>query len=134
MTDSPVRDALIIGGGPAGLSAALGLARLLHTAVVFDSGSYRNESSKHLHGVATWDHRDPADFRASIRKDLSARYSTIGFADVAVERVEKTESGLFKVTDVDGKDWMGRKVLLASGVRDVYPDIPGYAECWGKGM
>ena len=134
MADSSILDALIIGGGPAGLSAALGLARLLHTAIVFDSGTYRNAPSKHMHAVATWDHRDPADFRASVRKDLLARYSTIGFADVAVDSVEKAENGFFKVTDVNGKGWFGKKVLLASGVHDVYPNIPGYSDCWGKGM
>lgn len=57
---SAVVDTLLIGGGPAGLSAALALARQLHSAVVFDSGVYRNALSKHMHTVATWDHKDPA--------------------------------------------------------------------------
>ena len=56
-----LHDVLIIGGGPAGLSAATGLARQLYTAVVFDSGVYRNARAKHMHNVPTWDHRDPAD-------------------------------------------------------------------------
>jgi thioredoxin reductase len=56
-----LRDVLIIGGGPAGLAVATGLARQLYTAVVFDSGVYRNARTQHMHNVPTWDHRNPAD-------------------------------------------------------------------------
>jgi hypothetical protein len=70
MSKSQTFDALIICGGPAGLPAAYGLARLLHSVVLFDSGVYRNARSSHMHVVPTWDHRDSKDFRAAARKDL----------------------------------------------------------------
>lgn len=133
-TVNNVLDVLIIGGGPAGLSVATGLARQLHTAVVFDSGVYRNAPSKHMHNVATWDHRDPSDFRATARVDILRRYSTIQFQNTTIQSVRKTPQSQFEATDAQGKVWTGRKLMLATGVRDVYPDIDGYADCWAKSM
>jgi len=136
MTESthPSVDALIIGGGPAGLTAALTLARQRHTAVVFDSGTYRNASANHIHTVITWDHKSPADFRAAARENIASGYETVIFRDVGVEALRKADDGCFEATDTDGELWMGKKVILATGVRDVYPDIEGYAECWVTGM
>ncbi|KAK8091407.1 thioredoxin reductase GliT-like protein [Apiospora kogelbergensis] len=67
-------DVLILGAGPAGLSAAAGLARLLHTAVVFSTARFRNERARHMHAVPGWDHGDPAAFRAAAR-DVMPRIS-----------------------------------------------------------
>ena len=133
-TASPYLDVLIIGGGPAGLAVATGLARQLYTALVFDSGVYRNDATKHMHNFPGWDHRDPADFRKTAREDILRRYSTIQFRNTSVNSVAKTSNGLFRVTDAQGKEWLGRKLALAMGVRDVYPDIDGYGDCWGRGM
>jgi thioredoxin reductase len=127
-------DVLIIGGGPGGLSTATGLAHQLYTAVVFDSGVYRNARSQHMHNVATWDHRSPAEFRAKARDDLLARYETIHFADTKINSVAKMPSGTFQATDAAGKVWEGRKLVLATGVRDVPPDIKGYGDVWGYSM
>ncbi|MCJ1471292.1 hypothetical protein MMC07_009940, partial [Pseudocyphellaria aurata] len=137
MTSAPpnrVLDVLIIGGGPAGLSVATGLARQLYTAVVFDSGVYRNALPKHMHNVATWDHRGPAEFRAAARDDILRRYTTIQFHTTTIQSVRKTPEDQFEATDIDGHVWTGRKLMLAAGVRDVYPDIDGYAECWAKSI
>lgn len=129
-----VYDCIIVGGGPAGLATALGLSRVLHTAILFDSGVYRNSFSQHMHAVNTWDHQQSSKYRAAARAELSGRYSTVQVQDVAVEKIEKLENGLFKATDGNSVEWTARKVVLAVGSRDIYLDIPGYDDCWGTGM
>ncbi|KAL2843060.1 hypothetical protein BJX68DRAFT_270386 [Aspergillus pseudodeflectus] len=129
-------DALIIGAGPGGLSVATGLARQLHTAVVFDSGVYRNARATHMHNVLGWDHVNPAELRAKGKADLLARYATVQFQNETVESVRrmKTESSLFEAVDGKGNKWYGRKVVLATGVKDVMLDIEGFEECWGRNI
>lgn len=130
-------DVLIVGGGPSGLSAALCLSRACYKTAIFDSGEYRNEQAHHLHMFPTWDHQDPKEYRLAARTELQTRYPDyVRFVDRAVTSVERDEDGTggFHAVDVSGKKWHGKKLVLASGVRDVFPDIPGYAECWVKGM
>lgn len=137
MTAQNETDVLIIGGGPAGLSAAVNLARSLHTVVVFDSGKYRNALLPHLHGAVGWDHENPSSIRTQMQKDLLARYDTTTIVPTAVATVARTENGgrvRFVVTDAEGKAWTGRKLVLATGVSDVLPDVPGYESCWVNGM
>ncbi|KAL4861656.1 hypothetical protein BDV12DRAFT_207854 [Aspergillus spectabilis] len=129
-----VVDALIIGAGPAGLSAALTLARALHTVIVFDSRNYRNAKAAHMHAVTTWDHQSPYDFRLKAKSDILSRYNTVEFRDLAVQSVEKTAQGLFHLVDENSTLWRGRKLLLATGVRDIMPDIAGYSDCWVTGI
>ncbi|KFY34303.1 hypothetical protein V494_06875 [Pseudogymnoascus sp. VKM F-4513 (FW-928)] len=127
-------DALIIGAGPAGLSAALALARQLHTAVVFDSSLFRNARSAHMHTIPTWDHKDPAAFRGATRAEILERYNTISFEDREVARIEKTPAGDFAATTADGTSFTGRRVLLATGVTDLPLNIKGYDECFGRSI
>lgn len=127
-------DCLIIGGGPAGLSVATALARQLYQAVVFDSGRYRNEAASHMHNVATWDHRSPSEYRETARKDILDRYDTIHFENTEIVSVERIASGHFAAKDATGRSWVGKKLVLATGSRDVFPDTPGYADCWATGM
>lgn len=127
-------DVLIIGGGPAGLSTALSLCRARHTAVVFDSGTYRNDLYSHMHAFPTWDHADPKKYREAARAELVGRYRTVQLVDLAVTSVVRTEQGNFVALDARGKEWTGRKLVLATGVKDEFPGIPGYSECWVKGM
>ncbi|KAI1453654.1 FAD/NAD(P)-binding domain-containing protein [Annulohypoxylon moriforme] len=125
-------DVAIIGGGPAGLTAAGTLARQLQTAVVFDSKTYRNAKATKMHMVPTWENKDPRDFRSSARKDIETYYSTIQFADIPVTKVEKKSDSHFQVWDGEGKEWNFRKVLLAVGSSDHFPEVEGYAELWTK--
>lgn len=134
------RDVLVIGGGPAGLAAALSLCRQNHSVTVFDSGDYRNKYATEMHMVSTWDHRKPGDYLAASREELSRRYSDqckVVQGEVAsIERVSGTARGLsiFEARDEAGNQWRGRKIIFATGVRDLLPFIDGFEDCWGTGV
>jgi thioredoxin reductase len=128
-------DVLILGGGPAGLAAATAFSRQLITTTIFDSGNYRNSATDHMHNLPGFDHVHPSDFRAASRRELTQRYKTNTFVERKVITLRKTDDGVFQATDVEGQMHTGRKVVLATGVRDLFPkEIEGYAECWGKSI
>jgi gliotoxin/aspirochlorine biosynthesis thioredoxin reductase len=127
-------DVAIIGGGPAGLTAANTLARQLHSAIVYDSKSYRNASANHMHMILTWDHKSPDEYRNAARKNILENYATIQFADVAVVKIEKKSDSHFEVHDGNGQVKNFHKVILAVGSADTYPDIEGYDLLWKKRM
>lgn len=129
-------DALIIGAGPAGLNAALALARLQLTALVFDSSSFRNEGIKHMHTVASRDHADPYEFRRVAREQITSRYHSVWFENTTITHASKKLIGPeskydgFELKDNQGKIYQGKKIVLATGSRDILPDIPGYKDNW----
>jgi thioredoxin reductase len=124
-------DALVIGGGPAGLQAALTLGRMHRTTLVLDSGTYRNGPVDHMHNVVTNDGRDPAEFRALVRAELAA-YDDVELRDVAATSVARLADDTFEVALGDRTTVAARSLVLATGVRDVMPDVPGFAEQWGR--
>ena len=124
---------LIVGGGIAGLSAAATIVRQDHTVLILDSQKYRNSGSFYMHTVATWDHRNPADWRAAARKDFD-RYGTVTIEYEEVDTISKTENDVFLAVSASGKSWAAKKLILATGMEDVFPDIPGYADNWITGM
>ncbi|TWU74039.1 hypothetical protein ED733_002385 [Metarhizium rileyi] len=135
-TVQTIYDALIIGGGPAGLSAALALARVCRSSMVFDSGEYRNHGAKEMHTFLSRDGTPPEDFRAIARKQIQEKYSAqVSFSNKRVVQVSKLEvlpgySGFQAVDDNDQK-FAGRKLVFATGAEDVLPtDIEGYKENW----
>lgn len=87
-----------------------------------------------MHTVSTWDHRPPAEYRAAARQELVSRYNTVRLEDVGIKRSKKTEKGMFQLVDDHGREWMGRKLILATGVRDIMLDIEGYEDCWGRSV
>ncbi|KAH7048245.1 hypothetical protein B0J12DRAFT_601353 [Macrophomina phaseolina] len=129
-----IYDALIVGGGPAGLSAALALGRANRTALLFDSGAYRNAGVKAMHTVLSRDGANPDEFRSIARSQIE-RYTTISLrkgyiTHAANEEIEPGYKG-FKLTDGDGTVFNGRKLVLATGSQDILPDnIEGYKENW----
>ena len=122
-------DVIVVGGGPAGLQAALTLGRMHQSALLIDSGQYRNEAAHRMHNFATNDGTPPADFRAAARKEIAA-YETVEIQDTAALAIDRVD-GNFTVT-LDGGDRVSAaRIVLATGVRDVLPDIPGLEALWG---
>jgi thioredoxin reductase len=128
-----VKDVIIVGAGPAGLSAALMLGRCRRSVVVFDNGSPRNASSHALHGYLTRDGIPPADFLEIARQEI-AIYRTVQFRDEEVSAVECQAGGGFLATLVSGEQVRSRKLLIATGVVDNLPDIPGFRELYGRSV
>jgi thioredoxin reductase len=124
---SPMLDCIIVGAGPAGLNAALVLARARRRVLLFDSGSPRNYATHEMHGVLGHDGLDPADLRARGRTEL-ARYGVeVVSADV---RDAAVVDGGVRLTQDDSAE-VTRTVILATGMLDDVPDVPGFAEVWG---
>ena len=122
-------DAIIIGAGPAGLQAALTLGRMHRSTLLLDSGEYRNGTVLHMHNVIANDGTPPAQFRATARAQLG-EYSDVEIRDLGAQTVMADDRG-FTVRLVDGDTVAGRHVILATGVADDLPPIPGLQELWG---
>ena len=127
-TSSTDFDAIVIGGGPAGLQATLTLARVHRRVLMLDSGTYRNDPAHHMHNVVTHDGRPPADFRRAARFDLE-RYDTVTIRDDAATEVRQ-DGDDFVVTTGQGTA-TARGLVLATGVRDSLPDKPGLEALFG---
>lgn len=125
-------EVLIVGGGPAGLSAALTLGRISRTALLCDDNRPRNAPSKHVNNFPTRDGISPREWIRLARKDLE-KYKTIELYDGTVTKVEKAENG-FKAKLKSGSTVSIKKVILAYGVRDKLPTIGGFKELWGKAI
>lgn len=123
-------DVIVIGGGPAGLQAALTLGRMHRRTLVLDSGSYRNDPADAMHNFLTRDGTSPAALRADALRDLAA-YGTVEVRRTAATDVTGS-AGDFAVSLADGSAVTSAKVLLATGVRDTLPDIPGLTEVFGS--
>ncbi|NUO90333.1 MAG: NAD(P)/FAD-dependent oxidoreductase [Dermatophilaceae bacterium] len=127
--DTVHTDIAIIGGGPAGLQAALSIGRIHRDAVLFDDGTYRNATVSHMHNVVGNDGTPPDEFRALARKQLTA-YETVSVREERVESVEEVE-GTFHLRVPDGSTLTAYAVVLATGVRDTLPPVPGLEDLWG---
>ncbi|KAA9132884.1 FAD-dependent oxidoreductase [Microbacterium caowuchunii] len=122
-------DAVIIGGSIAGLSAAQMLGRSRRRTLVIDGGEPRNRFAAHMHGVLGHDGLDPAALLERGRAEARA----YGVEIVAGTVTELTEAdGALRVTRADGSADTARTVIIATGIRDALPDVPGLAEEWGR--
>lgn len=125
-------DVLIVGGGPAGSSAALVLGRARRRVCIVDDGRPRNAASRALHGLLSRDGIPPLDLLRVGREEI-ARYDTVEFFHDRVERAACIGNG-FQLETREGRRFEGRKVILATGVIDDLPNVPGFRELYGRSI
>jgi thioredoxin reductase len=125
-------DAIIVGGSYAGLSAALALGRARKQIVIIDAGQRRNRFAHAAHGFLGQDGRAPGAIAATGRAEVAA-YPTVTFLDGTAVCAAQHRDG-FTITLADGTTHTAARLVLATGVTDELPDLPGLREGWGKGV
>jgi thioredoxin reductase len=124
-------DVVIVGGGPAGLSAALALGRARKRVLVCDAGARRNAAATHIHNFVTRDGTPPEDFRAAGRREL-ATYPSVEVRDTRVEAITGAR-GSFEVA-LGATRVEARRVLLCTGMIDETLPLEGFRELWGRSI
>ncbi len=126
--DNDAYDVVVVGGGAAGLSAALVLGRARRRVAVIDAGAPRNAPAAHMQGFLSRDGMAPADFLAEGRNEVT-RYGV----ELVNDQVLGIVPGFF-VRLAGGRMFTARRILMATGVGDVLPDIPGVRQRWGRDL
>ncbi len=124
-----IYEVIIVGGSAAGLSAALTLGRSLRTVLIIDGNEPCNRQSPHSHNFMTQDGKTPTEIVA-LAKTQALKYPTVSFLEDKVMKTYK-EDELFVAETGSGKKYRALKILLATGLTDIVPDVPGFSECWG---
>lgn len=133
-TVAPVpEDVVVIGGSYAGMSAALQLARARRSVVIIDHEQPRNRIASRAHGCLGWDGCSPGDLLHTARRQLEAYGSVRWVTDEAVGAQGSVDRG-FQVICASGRLVSAHRLILAHGVVDQLPDVPGLKERWGKGV
>lgn len=127
-----IQDCIIVGGGPAGLNAAVVLGRCRRKVLLFDSGTYRNLYSHGMHNYLTRDGILPAEFLKTAWQEAE-KYG-VRMLQKTISHTRKSDNGLFVARDADGKLYYAKKMLIATGLRDKVPDVPGFKELYGKAV
>ena len=129
MTDDKIFDVIIIGGSYSGLAAGMALGRALRKVLIIDSGKPCNAQTPHSHNFLTQDGQAPGEIAAKAKEQVE-KYETVKFYSGKATNGIQIESG-FQIKTEAGDIFTAKKLLFASGVKDVMPDIEGFAECWG---
>lgn len=129
MIQSKNFDVIIAGGSYSGLAAAMALGRALRSVLIIDSGNPCNRQTPHSHNFITQDGNTPHEITALARQQV-AKYSTVAFMSDTVLYSARVNDG-FEVETASGETFRARKLVFATGIKDILPGIPGMAECWG---
>jgi thioredoxin reductase len=130
-------DVLVVGGGAAGLSAALVLSRARRRVAVVDAGEPRNAPAAHMHGFLGWDGAPPATLLKQGRDEVTSYGGELlagTVTDIRPVTTGESAGPRFAVSLADGQVLTTRRVLVTTGLRDEIPDIPGVAERWGRDL
>ncbi len=125
-------EVIIVGGSYAGLSAAMALGRSRRKTLIIDAGDPCNKQTPHSHNFLTQDGVPPAQI-ASLAKEQVLAYSTVSWQNDAVGKLKKTDNSV-EVSTESGASFSGNKLIIATGLTDVLPTIPGFKECWGNSI
>ncbi len=122
-------EVIIIGGSYSGLAAGMALGRALKSVLIVDSGLPCNRQTPHSHNFITQDGTTPAGIAEIARKQVE-QYPTIQFLNGKVTKGEKSSDG-FCIETEGGKVFQAKKLIFATGIRDIFPQINGFSESWG---
>lgn len=129
MTQKIDYDVIIIGGSYAGLSAAMALGRALRNVLIIDSGKPCNIQTPHTHNFITQDGQTPTHITTLAKKQVE-KYSTVKFYSGLATNGIKKDNG-FEITTQTKEKFTAKKMIFATGVKDIMPDIKGFSACWG---
>jgi thioredoxin reductase len=129
MTDTKDFDVIIIGGSYAGLSSAMALGRSLRKVLIIDSGLACNRQTPYSHNFLTQDGKTPNEIATLARQQVE-KYKTVKFYKGLALIGTKTVNGFEITTDTNDK-FTSKKLIFATGIKDIMPDIKGFSECWG---
>lgn len=132
MKENQLYDAIIIGGSYAGLSAAMSLGRALRQVLVIDSGQPCNRFTPHSHNFLTQDGKVPGEI-AAVAKEQVSLYNTVTFHEGLAVKGKKNGTG-FEVKTRGDMLFRAKKLIFASGLKDILPRLDGLSECWGKSV
>lgn len=127
-----ILDCAVIGGGPAGLNAALVLGRSRRKTILFDDNKPRNAVTSESYGFITRDGIHPQEFKKIAQEELS-KYPDVRIEKQRVRRIDK-ENTLFQVETENGEVYRAKKIILATGFKEDLPDIPRVKEFYGKSL
>lgn len=129
MKDSNNFEVIIIGGSYSGLSAGMTLGRSLRNVLIMDTGQPCNKQTPHSHNFLTQDGKTPKEI-STLAKEQIEKYETVKFYEGRAVKGVRTESG-FQIEAESGESFNAKKLIFASGIKDLMPDIKGFSECWG---
>jgi len=123
-------EVIIIGGSYAGLSAAMALGRSLRKVLIIDHGKPCNRYTPHSHNFITQDGAEPAAIAQKAREQV-LQYDTVTLLEGQAIAAKSLEPG-FEISMQDGTKLSAQKLIFATGIEDIFPEIEGFADCWGK--
>ena len=126
-------ECMIIGGGPAGLSAALTLGRARRKVALVDNGTNRNRVTQESHGFLTRDGIKPQEFKNLASKDIESYPSITMMDQTVIEIIKDDITGLFLVNTSEKKSYISEKILLATGIQEEFP-LPQIRQYYGKSL
>lgn len=122
-------DVIIIGGSYSGLASAMALGRALRKVLIIDSGKPCNEQTPHSHNFITQDGKTPKEI-SDVAKEQVMKYKTVQFHNELAINGIKTKNG-FEIATQTGEAFAAKKLLFATGIKDIMPNLEGFSECWG---